>query len=65
MAGTLVSSSSFSAHKGVGAGVQCFQLTYQSLEGYANLLSRKTEVGGTYHVRKPLTANANAALVPA
>ena len=48
MAGTLVSSSSFSAHKGVGAGVQCFQLTYQSLEGYANLLSRKTEVGGTY-----------------
>jgi len=48
MAGTLVSSSSFSAHKGVGAGVQCFQLTYQSLEGYANLLSRKTEVGGAY-----------------
>jgi len=46
MARTLVSSSSFSARKSVGAGVQCFQLTYRSLESY--LLSRKTEVGGAY-----------------
>ena len=28
------------------SGCQCFQLTYQSLEGYANLLERKLEVGG-------------------
>lgn len=46
MAGTLVSSGSFSALRGGGTSAQCFQVTYHSLEGYANLLGKKTEVGG-------------------
>ena len=46
MAGTLVSSGSYSGLKGGGASAQCFRITYHSLEGYANLLGRKTEVGG-------------------
>ena len=46
MAGTLVSSGSYSALKSGGASAQCFRVTYHSLEGYANLLGRKTEVGG-------------------
>ena len=46
MAGTLVSSGSYSALKGGGASAQYFRITYHSLEGYANLLGRKTEVGG-------------------
>ena len=41
-----MSSGSYSTLKGGGASAQCLRVTYHSLEGYANLLGRKTEVGG-------------------